>query len=528
MSTHLAHKTIDELYHKYAQNEYMTSKMNTYICEQLPAFFENMDRVHNERIIRIQELSAEQDVFIQCFLNNNQYFYVSTTEKFFYYDGLHYQEISEDDILYNVLSTITKDRNLMSWKQRTKINIMKRIKENSLLQSIPESDTIQNVLDVLCPALFSKRSEAKYFLTILGDNILRKNTDLIHFIYPKAKQFLQTLNNICHTFIGVGLSQSFKHKYYEHEYVDCRLVKINESVKSEIVWSNLVLSNALDIICVACHYSIRYKSSDQYLTDSSNDEVLAYGAFSMKDMQPSGFVQQFIHEYVDRAPQLRQDSTQLSDSNISISWKNMQYLWKQFLDSKNLPSIIFMQNLKPLIIEKLKEHYVDDQDVFVGIYSKFLPAIQKFLLFWNDTMTVDETEYELEIEEVILLCKRWCQGRGESTCSLNDRQILDLIVNYYPNVEIENDKYISKVRCSLWDKQMDIEIALNALKQNHNETSGSNGNSSTISIYDAYSFYCKQRNVINVSKSYFEKYLFDNLGEYIVDGKFLQLSEVNL
>lgn len=499
----------------------MTSKINTYICEQLPAIFENMDRLHNERIIRIQELSAEQDVFIQCFLNNNQYFYVSTTEKFFYYDGLHYQEINEDDILYNVLSTITKDRNLMSWKQRTKINIMKRIKENSLLQSIPESDTIQNVLDVLCPALFSKRSEAKYFLTILGDNILRKNTDLIHFIFPKAKQFLQTLNNICHTLVGVGLSQTFKHKYYEHEYVDCRLVKINESVKSEIVWNNLVEANALDIICVACHYSIRYKSSDQYLMDSSNDEALTQGAFSMKNMQPAGFVQQFINEYVDRAP--------ISESNISISWKNMQYLWKQFLDSKNLPSIIFMQTLKPLVIEKLKEFYRDDQDMFVGIYSKFLPAIQKFLLFWNDTMTNDETEYELEIEEVMLLCKRWCQGRGESTCALTDRQILDLIVNYYPNVEIENEKYISKIRCSLWDKQIDIEIALNLLKQTiRGETVGSNGNSSAVSIYDAYSFYCKQRNVMNVSKSYFEKYLFDNLSEYIVDGKFLQLSEVNL
>jgi hypothetical protein len=273
--------------------------------------------------------------------------------------------------------------------------------------------------------------------------------------------------------------------------------------------------NALDIICVACHYSIRYKSSDQYLTDSSNDEALNHGAFSMKDMQPSGFVQQFINEYVDRAP--------LSESNISISWKNMQYLWKQFLDSKNLPSLIFMQTLKPLIVDKLKEHYVDDQDIFVGIYSKFLPAIQKFLLFWNETITNDETEYELEIEEVILLCKRWCQGRGESTCSLNDRQILDLIVNYYPNVEIENDKYISKVRCSLWDKQMDIEVALNALKQVVRQDQVN-----TISIYDAYSFYCKQRNAMNVSKSYFEKYLFDNLGEYIVDGKFLQLSEVNL
>jgi hypothetical protein len=48
---------------------------------------------------------------------------------------------------------------------------MKRIKENSLLKSIPESYTIQSVLDLLYPTFFPSKVEAKYFLTILGDNI---------------------------------------------------------------------------------------------------------------------------------------------------------------------------------------------------------------------------------------------------------------------------------------------------------------------------------------------------------------------
>ena len=39
MSAQLAHKIIDDLYDKYNENEYMTLKMNTYICEQLSGVF---------------------------------------------------------------------------------------------------------------------------------------------------------------------------------------------------------------------------------------------------------------------------------------------------------------------------------------------------------------------------------------------------------------------------------------------------------------------------------------------------------
>ena len=518
----LAHTKIDEIYEKYADNEYMLTKIDIYICQQLPSIFENMERLHIERSNRIRELSTEQDNFIQYFLNNNQYFYVSSTELFFYYDGLHYYQINEDDILYQVLSTISKDRNLMSWKQRTKINIMKRIKENSLLGTIPESDTIQFVLDMFCPLLFPNRTEAKYFLTILGDNILRKNINLIHFIHPKSKHFLQTLNNICQATIGGGLAQTFKYKYYEHDYQDCRLVKINETVKSELVWNSNITQHVLDIICVACHYSVRYKSSDNYLIDCSNDNELLKSVFFMKDIQPSDLIGQFIGEYLDI-----NNTQEGHQSNMIISWKNMQYLWKQFLESKNLPSIVFMQTLKQLVIEQLKNYYKEEQDVFVGIYSKHLPAIQKFLSFWNETMIFDETESDLEIEEIIILFKKWCQIKNESPSQLNDKQIIDLLINYYPNIEIEHDKYISKTRSVLWDKQMDIEVAMDKLKEsirhkyNNELRPTSPGNNMNYSIYDAYSFYCKQNNSQNVSKSYFEKYIFDNFNQYIVDSKFL-------
>jgi hypothetical protein len=135
--------------------------------------------------------------------------------------------------MYTILSTISKDRNLLAWKQRTKLHIVKRIKENNLLKSVPESNTIQYIIDLLCPTLFSNRAEAKYFLTILGDNIFKKNGDTVHFITVNAKHFIREINNLCQLVVGVNLAQSFRHKYHEHEYNNCRLVNINECVKNE-------------------------------------------------------------------------------------------------------------------------------------------------------------------------------------------------------------------------------------------------------------------------------------------------------
>ena len=62
----------------------------------------------------------------------------------------------------------------MAWKQKTKINVMKKIKDQNILFNIPESITIQNVLEALTPVFFRNKAETKYFLTVIGDNILKK------------------------------------------------------------------------------------------------------------------------------------------------------------------------------------------------------------------------------------------------------------------------------------------------------------------------------------------------------------------
>jgi hypothetical protein len=532
----------------------MLAKTHSYLITQLPTILENIRQNHEQRQQRIESMTQDQDAFIESFLSNNQYFYLSQTELFFYYDGLHYQNISEDDILYNVLSSITKDRNLMSWKQRTRIHIMKRIRENnSLFKSIPESETIQFVLELLYPTIFSTRNEAKYFLTVLGDNILRKNTNLIHYISINAKPFLRELNNICQQFIGSNLSQTFKHKFHDHSYDDCRLIRINDSIKTDAIWSSIFNNPVLDLFCVAIHYSVRYGSSDNFALHASNVESLVTNVFYLKDINSSTLVNHFIKEFMDLPID---DETQYPVlTNLSlvnpfdvslnrtpyISWKNVLYLWKQFLDNKNLPPVMFHQTLKDILIEKLEPIYNADNDCFIGIYSKQLPVIQKFIYFWNETIILDETEGEFEIEEMTKLFRRWCITHGESPSNMNEKQILDLIGYFFPSIEIDRDKYISGIRCLLWDKQMDIQMSLENLKEicripyisSATERRGSPSINKNISIYEAYNHYCKYYSNINnaenstlekrliVSKSYFEKYILDYLGNYVVDSKFL-------
>ena len=542
-----SYDTIKNIYSKYAADPYMTTKAHNYITNQLPIILENIRETHEQNQSRIEELANDQDAFIQSFLNNNQYFYISSTEKFFCYDGTHYHCISEDDLLYTVLSSISRDRerNLMPWKKSTKRNIMKRIKDNNLLKSIPESETIQNIIDSFCPAIFNTRAETKYFLTILGDNIFRKNNHIIHFMNTKSKHFIRELNNMCQIVIGSNLSQTIKHKYHEHNYSDCRIVRINETIKSEYIWKPIVNQLVLDIICVACHYSNRYGSSDDYVIKSSNDNVLFQTAFYLKELEPIDLVNSFVQEYLEISQPGRSNATICIDGQLShmrtpyISWKNIQYLWKQFLDSKNIPNVLFLQNLKTILMTNLKDYYVDEHDAFVGVCSKYLPEIQKFLQFWNETIIEDDSEMDFEIDEIIILLRNWCISKNETICNLNDKQILDLISHFFPNVEIERDKFISRIKCSLWDKELDIQLALESMKhslQNNGLMSNSRtlspGLSQNISIYDTYSYYCKYHSSLNnnnsisnqiVSKSYFEKYIFENLSNFVIDSKFLSV-----
>jgi len=512
-------QSVSELYDTYKEDEYMNQKLQLYICNQLPTIFQNMKAEKMKRQIRMEEMTSEQDTFIQYFLANNQYFYAANTNNFFLYDGLHYQLYSEDDILYHVLSSISKDKQLVSWKHKTKINVMKRIKENNLLSSIPDSSTIQDVLESLTKNLFHNRELVKYFLCILGDNLLKKENHLIHFIHVHAKNFLRNLNNISNLVVGLNLSQTFKHKHYEHDFNNFRIVQIENDVHFESNWNQILKAQAIDILCVSCYYSNRFSNSDNYALQHLNNSHVVKNIFAIKNTTPETLLKTFISSYIDKK------STE-TESCSPISWKNMQYLWKLYLDEQQIPSVIFMNQLKTMICENLSEYYDTTQDVFTNIYSHKLPIIENFLQFWENSIVLDEDESDFEIEELLTLLKRWNQLQNKHF-SVSDKQLLDFITFYYPTIEIENDKYLCGIKCSLWDKQYDIHMAIENMRlENIARKENNNSLIINISVYEAYLYYCKFTSntllKLVASKSYFEKYIYDHYGIYLSENNFFK------
>ena len=512
---------ITELFEKYKDHEYMLQRINTHVVNYLPNSLSNECKQHEDRLIRNNFLTNEQQVFIQVFLSKNQYFYLSSNNFFYEYNGANFLIVKEDDIIHKLLSSISKDRVLMQWKHKTKLNIIKQIRERSLFTCIPETDTIQDILYHLYPAIFTSKNNAKYFLTIIGDNILKKNQNLIFLVSPQMKKILTELDNIAFGSIGTSnTTHNFMTKYHEnHSYENCRLIKINESFPNN-VWREILKKIGLDLLCVAVHYSKRYENSDKFIENKTEEEIKNY-AYYLKNSNPSEIVTEFSNKYI------------ITTSNdIQLEWKNLHFLWKQFLSNSNLPNIIYSNSLKNIL--KGLYNYNEITDSFIGITSKYLPIQSDFIKFWENSIQVIESNqvfcHELEIDEICSLFKSWTKTQSESISSngnISEENVVKILKHFFPNIEIVEDKYILNVSCILWDKNSDIEKSFDYIKtqiKNNSEIQA------LISFDDAYNHYYKYCNINSykhvISKRYFEKYLYFKLSDYIVYEKFIESSWV--
>ena len=525
--------TIKELCEKYQNNVYMLNRIHNHINAYLPSTLDSECKNYEKRVDRNNLLTNEQNIFVQIFLSKNQYSFLSNNNNssFYEYNGKTYKIVKEDDILFKLLTSISKDKPLVQWKHKTKINIIKRIKDRSLLKSIPETYTIQHVLNFLCPAIFSSKNQAKYFLTAIGDNILKKNTDNIFLVNQTTKKLLCEIDNIAYVNIGSSNTiHNFITKYHEsHNYDTCRMIKINE-IFSVDLFKDAIKTIGLDLLVVASHYSNRHENSDNFIKTKADEELKNY-AFFLKNNNQNMIVEKFIGQFIEKA-------TSTSEATFSIQWKNMHFIWKQFVNSLNLRNMIYSNTLKNLLKEKLE--YNEGTDSFTNVTSKYLPTISDFTQFWETTIVsvLNETfDEEIEIDEICLLFKIWCSKNAKAVFSngnLKEKDVLSILQHFFPNVEILDNKYILNIQCKLWDKKKDIQYSLEKLKieckikytdQNDSDVSP------LIEFEEAYNFYmlCQSQipdklttnYLVIVSKRYFEKYLHAFLSEHVVYDNFI-------
>jgi len=117
--------SLKELFYIYENDDYMLQRIYTHVNNYLPNTLKNEKLNHEKRVTRTHYLSNEQQIFIQIFLNKNNFYYLANNGYFYEYDGKNYSIVKEDDIIHKLLSSISKERVLLDWKNKTKFNVIK-------------------------------------------------------------------------------------------------------------------------------------------------------------------------------------------------------------------------------------------------------------------------------------------------------------------------------------------------------------------------------------------------------------------
>jgi hypothetical protein len=497
---------LNNLYEKYKHQPEVLDKMEEYLSKQFPHALE----LFVNRINRKQNLEKQSKIYIDKFLNNpeKQYFYIHQSDLFIFYNGEKYSIINEDSIWHILLSDISTKEELIPWKHKIKNLVIKQIKERPLIQSIPESTTIQYVIQHLTPILFRSKSEAKYFLTVLGDNLFKKATNTTHFTRIESKDFLTALQDHIQCTMGSQCNpiSSIKFKYYNQNFKNCRILNFNDSVKIRSCWSGFLKNHILDLIAVATHYSHQFQTSNNYIQTHCQNTDAIQSITYMSTMDAEGLISKFVDEWLEP-----------STGSGEIKWVEMYYLWKSFIKECKLPIMpVYIKQLKNRLSTKI--NYNDTLDLYTMVTSSKLTYVKTFQIFWEQT--ISEGMDEFEISELWSLYYNWMREKNAKVNGINEEK-LHFLIEHFSGSPITG-KYVTDIKCSLWDKQAEMEDIINQLKVDYDFCQEED-----ISIFKLYKDYCKKildtSSKRTVSKKYFEKYISKIIpSEYIKDNRLLK------
>jgi hypothetical protein len=130
-----------------------------------------------------------------------------------------------------------------------------------------------------------------------------------------------------------------------------------------------------------------------------------------------------------------------------MEWKNLHFVWKQFLSNSNIPSVIYSNTLKTMFKDRFS--YSEDSDSFIGITSKYLPIQSDFIKFWETTITntginnmyvmEGEPVSDFEIDEICSLFKLWSKQNSEELLTngnITEETVLKILKHFFHNIEI--------------------------------------------------------------------------------------------
>ena len=476
--------TISGLYETYKYSPNVILKLKNYIHNDLPILLKKYNEEEKKKSFLEKASSKYINDFLSC--PDRQYFYIEATDIFIEYKGEDYTHINEDDLWMFILSDITKNEILLENKHEIKNNIIEKIKKNNIKCTIPESYTVQYVINFFTPTLFTTKEDVKHLMAIIGDNILNKQTELYYFVPIESKPFFDTLESMCQYYFRskLNITSSIRYRYRNEEYSKSRIIYFTKSIKNKSCWLSFLKDNLFNLLVVSCHYSTRYVNADCYV--KKRNVNFKNRIFYLKNNTKDNLVQEFIEKMI------------VKDDKLKINFNDMYFLWKIYLKNKNIPNTILKTEFEEIIKNKLS----NINNIFTNCKSNFLDNVKIFKKFWNETIERD-FDNEIEISELHTLMLSWINNNSKTVTNFSEENLEDMIRYFYSDIDIKDDKFLTGIKCKLWDKLGDIKEAFeNKFEKEFNEK---------IKIYDAYVMYCKYSNnnnkLLTVSKKYFYKFL---------------------
>lgn len=376
------------------------------------------------------ESYANEKCVINYFFSEHCLSYVQTSELYVYYRDNQYILLTENDVLHIILKHLTLYTMNTPLKQQIKYKIHKKIKEISIYNTIPNSVTLQEVLSFLHPLLFTSKNAAKYFMTTLGD-IMMKKTQLYYFLDPSMKPFIQTLQKWVSMYFCSNQLANFKFKFCDHDPNLSRVLKTNpvnfQYIKCEEPFY-------INLICCSIHYSNRFTNGDLFLEDLTN-QTLRQEVMCIKDTKKDVVLQDFILSY-------------LQPSETHLHEKDVLFLWKQYVKEKN-----YMNMFQKTLPQDLAKTISYQAPYFMYATSMKMPYVKKFIHFWNKYMYKDNEEQLLELTEISSLFMEV----NPKYSDMNEQKIKDILQYYYPDTMIHENRYVNHIGCSLWNKKEELK-----------------------------------------------------------------------
>ncbi len=366
------------------------------------------------------------------------YYYIPSTTSFVRCDDTTYTPATEDDVLADVLLRLRSEPSLSRTKHKHKQSIMKLIRDNTLLGSIPSSRCIQNVLGLMRTVLVPSKLEAKLLLTALGDGILRKSGSLHYVLPPAAAPALEAFAEVATSRLGPRHAPTahFQHYYEPGEAARARAFRTHSGYSLGHV---LFDQHALNIAVVAAHYSRQHGSASQ-LADRT---LVSHAAAQEAWLSPSRTVPvQLVEGFAARAL--------VKSPGCSLSRKHIQFLWR--VDGQENGRLLRLE------AREVEEMLPFDIDATRGLLDCSSPAVAKIdqvISFCRKFVLHDPAEHLMELSELHRLYSD--QERNDAASEEMFCSILEHFSSDAGLPAIENGAVtIDGVRCTLWDKRGEV------------------------------------------------------------------------